>query len=751
MLANITRDAVQDGTDHSTSAFDTGAKYFISLWDTAGVLRRGWIYLFLGCCLGMAAAFTYVQVVPTLYKSTSRILIDKSSNRFLQANKILDEPILDDGDVGSQIYILTSESIILKVVNLLDLTRDPEFVGKEPQAQVDSQSFTAKLKSIVKAMIGQHQSENIDQRTKLERKAVDTFEKQLNVSRADIPSVIEVSFSSEDPKKAATTANALVDAYLESSLTAKLASTQMANRLLQNRLLELKLKVTEADDQLHTYKLANGVVDDNKNPLKRDQVQGLNSLLTTARVNVADAKARLDRLKQQIDREGSPGAAIPDNDVVKRLRQQYLDLVEREADLRPRVGETHEAVRKLRSRMRELELAMRQEAQRQADTYDNDYSLALARESEIFATLNKASAEANSTSQAQVPLKELEQSSESLHALYNSVQQKFNELNKAQTEAMLPQEARVITRAAPSLAKSVKKPLLILAGGTMLGLLLGAAFVLARELLPAGFRSSDQVKQATGLYCVNVVTADLGGAAKHPQKLSAEPLGHVLKAPFSRFTEAFRHITAQVQQSNRASGDKVFCVVSSLAGEGKTLVTGNLGALLSQLGNRTLIIDCDLHRSTLTRLLVPNASSGLIEALRQPSRLSDFVYAHPELRADILPCVLPHRDCRSIDLLGSDDMGLLVKHARGAYDYVIFDAPPIMPVTDVRLFERFVDKFVFVVQWNTTSRRVVLESLGESAAIYDRILCIALNNVLPDALRYIEAYKGSKFNLHYVG
>ncbi len=721
----------------------------IGIWDIVGILRRRWALPAIGCCLGLLAASVYVVSTPSLYKSTSRILIDKSANRYLQTNKIRDEPVLDDGDVGSQMYVLTSESIVLKVVHQLGLTSDAEFVGNASLSQPDPTSTTSMIKAFLKGIAGFPSATPMDKGAVLERKVISTFEKRLSVSRGDVPSVIEVSFSSEDPTKAADISNGLVEAYLQSSLAAKLTSTQLASRLLQGRLVELKASMTDADEQLNSYKLEHGIGSDNRSALSREHLLGLNAQLTSVRGTVAEAKARFERLKLQMSREGVPGSAIADNDVVKRLRSQYLELVEREAEIIPRVGERHEAVRKLRVRMSQLATAMRQEGQRQADAYENDFNLAVAREGEYQATLAKATAEANSNNVAHAPLRELEQSSEMLHSIYNSVQQKYNEINKAQSEALPLQDARVITRATPAIEKSLKKHFLALAGGILLGLLSGAAAGVAAELLPGGFRSSDQVTQATGFNCVTIVTADK--VSKQKGSYLVGSLECVLRAPFSRFTQAFRSIEALVLQSNREHGDQVFCTVSSLSSEGKTFVAGNLASLLAKsAGKRTLIIDCDFHRATLTNLLARNATMGLVEALQEPSGFKKFVQVGSDYGADLLPCVIESRSLKDVDLLGSDQMGELINFARGSYDFIILDAPPMMPVVDVRMLERFVDKFIFVVQWRSTSRRVVHEALDVSPVVRDRMLCLVLNNVLPDALRYIEAYKGRNFDKYYV-
>ena len=93
-----------------------------------------------------------VSAVPAPYKSTARILLDTSVNRYLQTNKIADEIAYDEVAIASQVYILSSESIIVPVVRSMNLAHDPEFVGPPRDAQ--NLGYIDKLKKIVKQSIG---------------------------------------------------------------------------------------------------------------------------------------------------------------------------------------------------------------------------------------------------------------------------------------------------------------------------------------------------------------------------------------------------------------------------------------------------------------------------------------------------------------------------------------------------------------------------------------------------------------------
>jgi succinoglycan biosynthesis transport protein ExoP len=205
-----------------------------------------------------------------------------------------------------------------------------------------------------------------------------------------------------------------------------------------------------------------------------------------------------------------------------------------------------------------------------------------------------------------------------------------------------------------------------------------------------------------------------------------------------------------INTAQLGDGVKVIGVVSSVPKEGKTTIAANLAALLIvSSGARTLIIDSDVHLRNLTARLAPDAREGLIEALADPSRLSMLVCRRGRSGLDVLPCVLSARLPNAADLLGSPEMDQLLTAARKAYDYIVIEIAPIMSVADMKMIERFIDRFILVAEWGQTKRSLVLEALSEADAIRKRIIGIVLNKADPMALRTIEAYKGDKFRDYY--
>src|SRR5882762_6879858 len=162
----------------------SGAGPSLGITDILGTLRREWRFPLFGCLIGLALGVSYIVFVPTLYKSSARILLDRSVTKYLQTNKIVDDPTYDEAEIASQIYIMSSESVVVPAVRSMNLAQDREFVGspKESGGQID------KVKSLVKQFIGWDANANAttDPDAALEQTAVETFFKRLSIYREDV-------------------------------------------------------------------------------------------------------------------------------------------------------------------------------------------------------------------------------------------------------------------------------------------------------------------------------------------------------------------------------------------------------------------------------------------------------------------------------------------------------------------------------------------------------------------------------------
>jgi succinoglycan biosynthesis transport protein ExoP len=456
---------------------------------------------------------------------------------------------------------------------------------------------------------------------------------------------------------------------------------------------------------------------------------------------MAEAKARMERVAS-----AGENSFVVDDGLITRLRSQLSDLSVRANDFENRVGKDHIATVKVRNQMKELREAIASEQLRISGSFSKDYELARARYDEISATMTRLMGEEGASGDTQAKIRELESAAETLRGQYNRAVQQLSEMSKVEAQPSVAPDAIVLMRAAPpTQTEASKKRLLILAGGSIMGLLLGGCFVLLRDFPFGVFRTAQQVTDVTGLFC-----AVLPAVESAEEEAAVKTGEYAVIAPHSRFVETLRSIWALINIAQQKSAAKVICVVSSVPGEGKTTVATNLAAHFARNSTtRVLLVDADLHHSSLTDRVAPDAKVGLKEALAEPTALSKYVVRNERLNLDLLPCAASGRVPNAAELLGTAEMGQLIDTAREAYDLVIIEVPPMAAVVDYKMIARHCDRFVFVVEWGKTSQRMVLECLHDASGFLDRIVCIVLNKVDPSSLRSIERYKGDRFQDYY--
>ena len=205
--------------------------------DLAGIARRGWYYMAAGTIVGLLAALAVLSTMPPIYKASSRIAFERSQARYMQTNKVSNEPIIEDYDTQGQTYVVSSEAILLQAIRSLGLANDPDFVGKKDDAGVGSR-IRGLFRSAAQAL-GFSTEPVASPGNDPAKIAFDNVVRDLTVTREDVPSVISIAFSLNDPVKAAAIVNAIVDSYMEANLASKVSSTKVAGKVVQERIEDL--------------------------------------------------------------------------------------------------------------------------------------------------------------------------------------------------------------------------------------------------------------------------------------------------------------------------------------------------------------------------------------------------------------------------------------------------------------------------------------------------------------------------------
>jgi succinoglycan biosynthesis transport protein ExoP len=703
------------------------------------IVRRQWPLITYTVIGSLALVILYLLVALPMYTGVTSILMDTRQAQLLnKTSEVANATLIDPGFVDSQVEIITSENLIRSVVNKLNLTKDPEFVGPPTGVIAIALGAVARLFS----------SNDPPSKEQLEQTAVLELKKGLKVERVTTTYVLNLSFRSLVPEKAAQIANAIADEYVVGSLEAKYQSTKRASEWLQNRSAELQAQAIASDRAVQTFKAENGIVGTSRGLVNEQQLADVNTQLIQARAATAEAKARLDRIKQVTNQDLAQPTVTDalNNPVITRLRAQYLDLQAQYADWSTRYGKDHQASIGLANKMQDLKNSIRDEVNRIADAYKSDYEIAKSREVSLENGLKGLVTESSSTAQAQVKLRNLESAADTYRTLYNNFLQKLQEAT--QNESFPISESRVISTAVTPDKKSSPKTALVLLGGILAGLCFGVGGACARELLSQVIRTPAEIENEIGMRCVGTLP-DVGDGRDRPGS-PARTSVYAVDHPFSRFAESLRSAKTAIDVARLTKEMNVVGVVSSLPKEGKTTVAANLAHLVAMAGHKTLLIDGDLHTQSLTRKLAPEAAYGLLEAMSDPDHFERYVSVSKKTSLSLLPAVVRARLTNSSDIMASREMAVLLGALRQKYAYIFIDLPPVLPVTDAKAVGHLVDSIVYVVEWGKTRRSAVQEAVAEIEGFSSKIVGVLLNRANPRVLKRIESYKGRHYSDYYV-
>jgi succinoglycan biosynthesis transport protein ExoP len=714
------------------------------------IVHRQFPVIFLVSFLITALGVIYLLITPPSYTAHATMIIDTKRPQIFQQTSPVGDLTIESSIVSSQVEILKSEKIALAVVNELQLWEDPEFTGP-------GRGLIGILTGLVNSIVG---AETQQTKEGSIRRALDTFQNRLSARRVSITNVLEISFQSYHPDRAIQITNAITAAYIADQLDSRSQSAKQTASWLQSRINELREQATSAERDVIEFKKNNNIVAVAGRSMDDQQLSEVNSQLIVARAQVSEAQARLDRV-ESIMQSGIPDATVTDtlnSPVINRLRQQYLDLANREADWSMRYGPDHRAVTNLQGQMKEIKNSVSDELRRIAETYKSDYEIAKQREEAVKKSFSLVVSQSQLTNQAQVALRELESRAQTARMLYDNLQQRYME--SIQQQSFPISEARLITQASGPLKKSHPQTLLILAGSVSTGMILGFLIGVMGEMWHQVFRTRYEVNARLQTNCIAMVPKIRSLVAK-PERLGPRAVQntfgprtivsdqgffwHVLDSPMSRFAESIRSIKLAIDTSDANRSHKIIALTSALPREGKSTVGTALAQLISHSGAKTILVDCNFRHSTLSHTLTPNAKTGILEVISGAANLEDVIWTEPYTNLTFLPSVANNRLVNSHEILTSDATNALFNKLRSMYEYVIIDLSPLAPIVDARTTTQFIDSYILVVEWGRTRVEDVERALTDAKAIYENLLGVVLNKA---NLRVLARYDSRHSNYH---
>lgn len=700
---------------------------------------------------GLAA----LAVLQTTRKYTAEAVLVVDAREPQVVNMPAVAPTLRPGEaiVRSEVDVVTSKATIERVVDGLDLMNDPEFNSRLSPRPPLLDRLAGLLPAAWRPAPSAAPPAAAPVPDATARAAViEAVRGGLKVNNESQSVTLLLSYTATDPAKAAAIANAFADAYLGAQVQAKQEATRRATAWLGERLEGLSREVQATEQAVQAFRERHQLIEARGGTLTTQQLAELSTQLVMARAEAAQAEARLRDVRQAATGRALEGAsAIVASPLIQVLRQQETEMRRREAELSTQYGPRHPRIINLRAERADLQRKLDEEIQRVVAALASDAAVARARIQSLEATLADLETRSGAGEQAGVRLRELERQALATRTLYESFLTRSKET--AEQPPLQQPDARLVSRAqAPSQPSSPNVPL-ILGLGVVCGGFTGLLLAFAQEKLDGGFRSVDQVEQATGQSVLGLIPAITGLRRPRPED-------YVLHKPKSAFSEAVRSVITAIEVATpkppaaknptAKPPGRTILVTSSAPGEGKTAFCLSLARTLAATGRTALLIDADLRRPRVGPALGDRKDAvDLAELLRRdtPSALQDAIQTDAPSGAYYI-AARPGADYPQ-SLLSSLAMKRLLKTVAAHYDVVIVDTPPIIAVSDATVLAEDADVCLFLVRWAVTPRETVAEGIRQLAPARCRNVAMVLTQVdLDQHARYTDGGYG-RYGIRY--
>lgn len=687
--------------------------------------------------IGLSLATIIITLIKPQYTGRSLLMVESAGNGNLskELQLIMGSARLDTSLILGEIEMIRSRTMGRQVVERLNLITDPEFNPRFPArtAQEDAAFKNLSVETELETL----PNDITDRETAM---VVSRFLDKLNVRSIPGSFAIQIEYTSHDPAKAALIANTVVDLYIEQRLEKKFAASKKVTDWLNKRLAELRNQIRDAETAAVNYKIDNNIVEGMRTIVPTEQLSEINSQLIAAQGQKAEALARLEQIRSLAESTDTSGTVpdVIDSDFIQKLRLQKLSAESRLSELQTRYGERHPEILKIRSEIEETKAALNAELGKSEKTAESQLYFAEARVNALQDRLNDVTDNKFEQNQTMIKLRELEREAESSRLIFETFLGNYKRTDNQ--EDLQDPEARVISYAVVPGAPSYPNRLLMLSLSAAVSLFIGLTLAILLEKLDNTFRSATQLENGLRFPCYALIPALEKSAAKDAGRF-------ILAKPSSTLAESVRTLRTVVNLRAGAGSvrPKVVMMTSSFPGEGKTTLSVWMARLAAKSGEKVILIDADLRRPSVHRVMAAGNDATLVEYLTGQKDLDQVVQRD---EASGLYFIAGRSVPNSaLDLISSERMKKLVASLSQVYDLVIIDSPACLAVSDARVLATLADQTLYAVAWDRTPREVVASGIKQFSDMNYNALAFVLTNV--DVKRHVRYGYGD--SVYYYG
>jgi uncharacterized protein involved in exopolysaccharide biosynthesis/Mrp family chromosome partitioning ATPase len=695
----------------------------------------------LGLSLSLCAAGAAIGLgLPPKFQAEAVLVIHSRPQRVSDIQEVFPDPLPDLPVIRSEADVLQSRSVIEPVVRSLALWELREFQKSTYPGGWTWEVLKTRLLGMWNTIRGLPETDTLERLVaKIPRnnpgapsqsqidEVTEKYTRYLSVQTDGNSMTVHVSYRAWTPERAAEIVNAHLESYQLLQVQAKAEAARKANSWLISQVTELQNQLQSADAAVARYRKEHHLIGAAKDHTAlSQQLATLNSQLIAAQADLAESEARAARISVGSNTAKGVADSVPEvvaSPTIQILRGQEAKLVQREADLGAHHGDSYPELQNVRASLRDLRGQISSEIGRGRNAALQLVERSRAREQSIQQAIQQLTEQVNS---ADAGLQQLEGNAESMRAVLHAFEKRAEET--AADPAFITSNSTIVSRANPSAARlSSRAPELAAAGG-FVGLTLGGLMALFLERRDKTFRTSIQLQQQVNSRTVCATPRATLSGCKSPADI-------ILDDNRSAFAESFRLSWANIQltlegarreSSNGERRGTALGITSATSGEGKSTHALAIGRTAALAGDRVVLVDADLRRSGVSRVLGQNLRFTLSDFLLGLCTVDEIIAVEERSGlcfASSTPITAPWTNQ---DLRRFAD---LIDYLRTQFDLIIIDMPPVLGLAETIRLTVAADSVALIIRWGRTQRHVVqyaLDALRTTGVVASTVI---LNDV----------------------
>jgi polysaccharide biosynthesis transport protein len=695
-----------------------------------------WLILLVTVVVG-AAVLAYTVRQPRIFEATTVIEYDPNPARPLGDG--VEDVAAPNGDFWAsreffetQNRIIGSRLIAERVVERLGLAHDRTFPYDDRDMPEGWEGLTVSEAALI-------------------------LQTRVTIEAVSGTRLVNVRVRDRSPERASLIANTIAEVFIEKTIEDRLGSTVSSLEWLGEQLDDLRGELATSERALHDFMDDHDILSvsmEDRQNLVAGELEHFTAALAEARTRRIELQAHLTRLRYLSDGDEveDEGSALSDIPAIQALQTQIrTHLAEREA-LSSRYGPAHPRIIELDHSIDAVRAQLRSEIDGLLRAAEADVREATAIEGSLRQAVDDANQAGLALNLLEIEYNQHFRERENNEKLYEIVLQRTTETDL--TRMLRTTHVRTVDRALQPTAPVSPRLATNVAGGVGAGLALGIGLALLLSRLDRRIKSVrdaeelgvtilgvlPDIPEAELAVAIAAANGNGNGARKRRKRptkdaITGSPRDVIAHTqPMSSTAESCRTLRTNLMFMSGDEPLRTLAVTSAGPREGKTTVASNLAISIAQSGKRVLVIDTDMRRPRMHHAFGVRNGIGLTSVLVGEASLAQATLESGIPNVWVMTCgPIPPNPA---ELLHRERFQTLIDEAEKAYDFVIFDSPPLGAVTDAAVLGPQVDGVMVVLRANATTRDALGSVLRQVNDVGANLIGAVLNGVDPNMRRY---------------